>query len=284
MHADFVHPTFLGLEGAYTDASIVILGCPMDDTSSYRPGSRFAPRAIREGSQAIETYSPILNADLEEVPLSDLGDLDIPLGNKERAMDLIARTARQIFSDGKMPLSIGGEHLISLPLIRACRERYPELKVLQLDAHADMRENYLGEPLSHATVMRRVIDVIGPGNLCQVGIRSGTREEFALMKDIGSIYGWNQEEISRVREALHGAPCYISLDFDILDPGIFPATGAPEPGGLTFAQVAETLYALKGINVVGIDVNEYNPLLDPSGHCSITAAKFIRELILLFAP
>ncbi|MGA1843020.1 MAG: agmatinase [bacterium] len=282
MHADFVQPTFLGLGGAYTHASVVILGCPMDDTSSYRPGSRFAPRAVRDGSLAVETYSPALHADLEEVPLSDLGDLDIPIGNKERALELIARTARRIFSDGKMPLSIGGEHLVSLPLIRECTGHHPGLKVLQLDAHADMRDDYQGERLSHATVMRRITEIIGQGNLCQVGIRSGTRDEFAFMKGIGSLYGWDPGEISRVRTALNGSPCYISLDLDILDPGIFPATGAPEPGGLTFTQLAETLYALKGLRVVGIDVNEYNPLLDHSGHCSITAAKLIRELILLF--
>jgi agmatinase len=254
----------------------------MDTTSSYRPGSRFAPRAIREGSIAIETYSPSLKSDLQGIPLNDIGDLDLTIGNKEKAMDQIALAAKKILSDRKAIVSLGGEHLISLPLITEFKSIYPDLKVLQLDAHADMRDEYQSESLSHATVMRRVIDVIGSKHLYQIGIRSGTKQEYTFMENIGSLYGWSQDELSRVIRSVGNVPCYLSLDLDILDPGIFPATGVPEPGGLTFDQVLDILFYFKDLNIVGIDVTEYNPLMDTTGHCSITVAKLIREMILLF--
>jgi agmatinase len=283
MCPEFVRPTFLGIGVPYEQAMIVLMGCPMDDTASYRPGSRFAPKAIRDASVALETYSPALRSDLLETAFCDMGDLDIAYGRKEKAMDQIADAAKEILSDRKLLISMGGEHLISLPLITESARLHPDLKVVHLDAHADMREEYQGETLSHATVMRRALDVVGAQNLYQTGIRSGTREEFELMEKIGSLHGWSTDCVAHMINSIGSSPCYISLDLDILDPGVFPAIGVPEPGGLTFKQVMDVLYQCKDLRVVGIDLVEYNPLFDPSGHCSVTAAKIARELLLLFA-
>lgn len=211
-----------------------------------------------------------------------MGDLDLTIGNKKKAIDQIARTIKEILSDRKMILSMGGEHLISLPIITEFNNIYPDLKVVHLDAHADMRDEYQTETLSHATVMRRVLDVVGSKNIYQIGIRSGTKEEFTLMEDIDSLYGWDKEALSCLIRSVGDMPCYLSLDLDILDPGIFPAIGVPEPGGLIFNQIIDILFSFKALNVVGMDVTEYNPLMDTSGHCSVTVAKLIREMILLF--
>lgn len=278
----FISPAFLGLNAPYDNTKSVLIGCPMDDTSSYRPGSRFGPRAIRNNSLVLETYSPSIGADLQEIPFTDMGDLDLPFGKKERAIEQIAQAAANISGNQKRIVAIGGEHLISLPLITEHYKTHKGLKIIHLDAHADLRDEYQGEILSHATVMKRVLDIVGGKNLYQVGIRSGTKKEFTLMKEIRSLYGCDEPEIRRLKKSIKHSPCYISVDLDILDPGIFPATGTPEPGGLSFNKLLKIIYALKGLNVIGVDVVEYNPLLDPSFHCAVAAAKLIREMLLLF--
>ncbi|MBN2373403.1 agmatinase [bacterium] len=282
MRPNFVNPTFMGLQTPYNQAKAVLIGCTMDDTSSFRPGSRFAPNNIRCNSIAIESYSPALGSDLEDIPIADLGDIDLPCGKKERSLDKIAQTAGDILADKKFLVAIGGEHLISLPLITEQNKIHHSLNVIHLDAHSDLRDEYQGETLSHATVMKRVMEIIGPKNLYQIGIRSGTKNEFDLMNDMGSLYGYEEQDLARMKYSVGTSPCYISLDLDILDPGIFPATGTPEPGGINFNQLINILYYMKDLNVIGIDVVEYNPLLDLCGQCSIIAAKLIREMILVF--
>ncbi len=263
--------------------AVVILGLPFDGTCSFRPGSRFAPAALREVSLALETYSPVQDRDLEDLDLGDLGDLELPFGNVERCLELIHRAAVPIFASPARPLFVGGEHLVSLPLIQAAAARHPDLAVIHFDAHADLRPEYLGETLSHATVMRRVAEEISPEDLYQFGIRSGTREEYDYGRARTNFYPGGLEAAPRVLAGLRGRPLYLSLDLDVLDPAYFPGTGTPEPGGVTFADLHQALLAFAGHRVVGVDIVELSPPSDPAGIATITAAKVARELLLLSA-
>ncbi len=291
MEVRFNRLHFLNANAEYPAASLVLLGCPFDGTASYQPGSRFAPNAIREASQAIESYSPDQDKDLSSIALCDLGDLELPFGNTPIILDLINQAIDQVLNDRKVPITIGGEHLITLPVITAFKKYYPDLMVVHIDAHSDLREEYLGERLSHSTVMRRVLEVIGESNLIQVGIRSGTQEEFLLARQIGCQYKINQGDLkgsdlsgdfADIAQKVQGKPLYISLDLDVLDPSVLPGTGTPEPGGLTFAQLIQVLYTLRAGNVVGMDVVELLPYQTPHQVSSIVAAKIIRESILLY--
>lgn len=304
MEVRFNRLHFLNANAEYPAASLVLLGCPFDGTASYQPGSRFAPNAIREASQAIESYSPEQDKDLSSIALCDLGDLELPFGNTPIILDLINQAIDQVLNDRKVPITIGGEHLITLPVITAFKKYYPDLMVVHIDAHSDLREEYLGERLSHSTVMRRVLEVIGESNLIQVGIRSGTQEEFLLARQIGCQYKINQidcqyktnqidcqyktnqsdlrGDLADIAQKVQGKPLYISLDLDVLDPSVLPGTGTPEPGGLTFAQLIQVLYTLRAGNVVGMDVVELLPYQTPHQVSSIVAAKIIRESILLY--
>jgi len=291
MEVRFNHLRFLNANAGYPAASLVLLGCPFDGTASYQPGSRFAPNAIREASQAIESYSPDQDKDLSGIALCDLGDLELPFGNTPIILDLINQAIDKVLNDRKIPITMGGEHLIALPVITAFKKYYPDLMVVHIDAHSDIREEYLGERLSHSTVMRRVLEVIGESSLIQVGIRSGTQEEFLLARQIGCQYKTNQcnlrgsdlrGDFADIAQKIQGRPLYISLDLDVLDPSVLPGTGTPEPGGLTFAQLIRILYTLRAENVVGMDVVELLPYQTPHQVSSIVAAKIIRESILLY--
>ena len=283
MKIKFNHLHFLGATSAYSSAKVVLCGCPFDGTTTYLPGSRFAPNAIREASDVLETYSPILNRDLSEIPLCDLGDLELPFGNTPRILNLIKKAISNILNDGKIPLIMGGEHLITYPIISAYTKYYPNLSVIQLDAHADLRENYLGEKLSHSTVMRRIVETVGGSNLIQLGIRSGTQEEFDFARQIGSLYDLNNDQLNVIKNQIEGKEIYISIDLDILDPSIMPGTGTPEPGGLDFEKLIEILTFFKEANVVGMDIVELLPQKSSNQiSSSIVAAKIIRESLLLY--
>lgn len=271
---------FMGADCPWEDAKWVLVGLPYDGTCSYRPGARFAPNAIREASWGLETYSPCLDRDLEEVRYADAGNLDLPFGNREVVLDRIHQATQWILAQRKGWIGIGGEHLITLPAIQAHLAHYPNLALLHFDAHADLRENYLGESLSHAAVMRRVIELIGPERYAQVGIRSGTREEWRWMRTHQTLLQ-TPGDLSRKLTLWGGRPIFLTIDLDVLDPGIFPGTGTPEPGGLTFTELQDWLYCLKGLPIIGFDVVELSPPYDPSGVSSITAAKVIRECLLL---
>ena len=279
---NFDHLHFLGATSDYSSAKVILLGCPFDGTSSYLPGSRFAPNSIREASDGLETYSPIQNRDLSEIFLCDLGDLQLPFGNTPRILDIIEEAISTILNDSKIPFIMGGEHLISFPIIAAFTKHYSNLMVIQLDAHADLRDNYLGEKLSHSTVMRRVIEKIGDSNLIQLGIRSGTKEEFGFAQKIGSLYGINNYELDEIKNKIKGKDIYISIDLDVLDPSILPGTGTPEPGGLKFNELINILPFFKTANVVGMDVVELLPQTTSNKISSIVAAKIIRESLLLY--
>src|SRR4030042_1712722 len=279
MYLQFTSRTFLAADFPYDESLAVIIGCPLDISSSFRPGTRFAPQAIRDASWGLETYSPRLDRDLEDLKICDVGDISLPQGNLEGALEVIQGSMTAIMGDQKFPILLGGEHLISLPIVKELTRHHHNLVVIQLDAHADFRQEYLGEPLSHATVMRRIADILGGENVCQLGIRSGTREEMRSARAMGSL-----SEVGETLRRAAGRPVYLTVDLDLLDRGIAPGVGTPEPGGLTFDEVISLISQLSPLHVVGFDVVELSPPYDPTQQSAMAAAKLIRELILQFYP
>lgn len=273
---------FIACDAPKEEAEIVLFGAPYDGTSSFRPGSRFAPSRVRIDSYGLETYSPFLDRDLEDKSIHDWGDLSFPFGNREQVLDTIYQAVQGILGKHQKPLMIGGEHLVTLPAIRAMMEQYPDLVVFHLDAHTDLRTEYMGEPFSHATVIRNVWDLLGDGRIFQFGIRSGLREEFQWAK-AGHTF-MNPFGFERLEEAIQmvqGRPVYLTIDLDVLDPSIFPGTGTPEPGGITFKELMTILQRLTPLNLVGADVVELAPDYDPTGVSIAVACKVIREVLLL---
>ena len=277
---DFLQNRFLSADLSYDQCEICIVGLPYDGTSSYRPGSRFGPNAIRKASWGMETYSPNLHRDLGDLKICDLGDLEIPFGNREMALSKIREMIQKIIDDGKYPVLLGGEHLITLPIVEGFRSRFDDLTVIQLDAHADLRDEYLGETISHSTVMRRVLEVVGAGKVFQFGVRSASKEEFSYANSIGSLYEFGEDGFHRALRSIGDKPLYISLDLDVLDPGILPGTGNPEPGGIEFNEMICGLKILGKARVIGFDIVELSPNHDPSEVSSIVTSKLVREMIL----
>lgn len=272
--------TFLGCDKEFEDARIVIFGAPFDSTTSYRPGTRFASRTMRAESYGLETYSPYQNLDLEDTAVFDGGDLELCFGDTNMALDDITAYTQQILDSGKLPLMIGGEHLVTLGTVRAVAKKYPDLHIIHFDAHADLRDDYLGAKLSHATVLHRVWDIVGDGRIYQFGIRSGERAEFAWGKEHVITHKFDFEGLEQVIEKLKGKPVYFTLDLDVLDPSCFPGTGTPEAGGVTFLQLLEAILKVGELDIVGCDINELSPLLDASGASTAVALKVLRELLL----
>ena len=273
---------FIGCNAKYDDAKIVILGVPYDSTTSNRPGTRFGPSAVRADSHGLETYSPYQDLDLEDVSVYDAGELELSFGRPEPVLDMIEAAAAQILADGKLPLMLGGEHLVTLGAVRAAAKKHPNLHIIHLDAHTDLREDYMGESLSHATVLRRCHDILGDGRIFQFGIRSGTREEFEWAKNGRHVrlQKFNLDGLKEVVKSLADAPVYFTLDLDVLDPSAFPGTGTPEAGGISFMDLLGAIVKLKHLNVVGCDMVELAPNLDTSGISTAMACKALRELLL----
>lgn len=272
--------SFIGCDCPYEEADVIIYGAPFDSTTSFRPGTRFGSKAMRSDSFGIETYSPYQDLDLEDYNVCDLGDLELPFGNSPRVLEQLYDTAKEILADGKIPFMIGGEHLASLGPIKAAAEQYPDLHIIHFDAHTDLREHYLGETLSHATVMRRAWDILGDGRLFQFGIRSGERQEFYWAKEHTFLNKFNFNHLDEVVEQLKGKPVYFSIDLDVLDPSVFPGTGTPEAGGVTFMELLEAMKLVGSLNIVGMDVMELAPIYDQSGASTAVACKTARELML----
>jgi len=272
--------TFLGCDNEYGESKIVLFGAPFDSTTSYRPGTRFASKTMRSESFGLETYSPYQDRDLEDIPVFDGGDLELCFGNTEKALSQIEAFSEQIFADGKIPCMIGGEHLVTLGAMRAAVKRYPNLRVVHFDAHADLRDEYLGEPLSHAAVLHRVWELVGDGKIFQFGIRSGDRSEFLWGKNHVNTQKFNFDGLEQTVEKLRGEPVYFTIDLDVLDPSVFPGTGTPEPGGVTFLQLLEAAIKVSGLNIVGFDLVELSPVYDQSGVSTAVACKMLRELLL----
>jgi len=257
-----------------------LLGCPYDGTVSFRPGARFGPAAIRAASGGIELYSWSQRSDLESLEFTDRGDVELPLGAAERALERIHAQAREIWRGGARVFGLGGEHLVTLPLVQAALERHADLVVVQLDAHADLRADYLGQRLSHACVMRRVVEQIGAERLVQLGIRSGTGEEHSFAEHNGTLGSIDAAGLAALRRRIGLAPVYLTLDLDVLDPAYLPGTGTPEAGGWSAAQLLQVLGELGELRVVAADVVELAPQLDPSGCSAVAAAKLVREMLL----
>lgn len=269
--------TFIGCDNEYDDSKIVIFGAPFDSTTSYRPGTRFASRTMRAESYGLETYSPYQNLDLEDYAVFDAGDPELCFGDAELALNDIMDITRTILNDGKLPMMIGGEHLVTLGAVRAVAEKYPDLHIIHFDAHADLRDDYLGAKLSHASVLHRCWDIVGDGKIFQFGIRSGDRSEFEWGKNHVTTHLFDFETLDKVIEQLGDKPVYFTLDLDVLDPSIFPGTGTPEAGGATFKELLEAVLKLGKLNIVGTDINELSPPLDTSGASTAVALKIWRE-------
>ena len=270
---------FMAARPVVDQARVVLFGCPFDGTSSYRPGSRFAPAAIRTVSDGIETYCPILRADLEDANFADAGDLLLPFGDIAKALDATHEMALGLYRKGQIPAALGGEHLLTLPLYRAAVETHPNVVIVQFDAHLDMRNNYLGVELSHATVMRRISDIVNPSRILQVGQRSGTREEYQFSESLGLIRA-STVSAGEIRNWVGDRPLYVTVDLDVLDPSVLPGTGTPEPGGVSFQTLQTWLTGLAGCHWIGWDVMELSPALDVSQVSSIVSAKIVRTMIL----
>jgi len=282
MDLPFIEQTFISSRASFDKGKIVILGCPYDGSASFRPGARFGPSAIRKASWGIETYSPYFRWDLTQLSIHDMGDLELPQGEKKKSLDLIKKAIRKILSKNKFPIPLGGDHLLTLPIIEEIIQVYPNLHLLHLDAHADLRGDYLGETLSHSTVMRRVGDRLGKGKLFQIGIRSGTEEEFKLAKERRSIVSSDKRSLGEMVNRLGSRPVYVTLDLDLFDPSLLPGVGTPEPGGLTFQEFISMLKVLRSLHVIGFDLVELTPDYDPTQISSVTAAVVLREMILAF--
>lgn len=274
---------FQSCTGEYNESNVVIFSSPMDATCSYRPGTRFAGPAIRTESIGLEWYSPYMNMDLKDYKTCDIGDLDLPMGDVEADLKVISKTTQKILADQKKVMMIGGEHLVTLGTIREYIKKYPDLHIIHFDAHTDLREEFLGRKLSHATVLRKCYDLLGDGRIYQFGIRSGDREEFEWA-DKGHVIQrrFDLEGLNDCIAKIKDKPVYITIDLDVLDPSVFPGTGTPEAGGITYKELEQAILDMRGLNnIVGADIVELSPHYDPSGVSTAVACKVLRELVLL---
>ncbi len=274
--------TFIGCDSEYEKSKIVLFGAPFDSTTSYRPGARFGPSAMRHESFGLETYSPYQNADLTDHCVFDAGDLELCFGDSESALRDIQNTAKTVLKDGKLPLLLGGEHLVTLGNVRAVYEKYPELCIIHFDAHADLRDHYLGVTLSHACVMRRCHELLGDGKIHQFCIRSGERNEFDFAAFHTDMHKFSFDSLDEVADTLkaNNTPVYFTIDLDCLDPSAFPGTGTPEAGGISFNELLKAIMTVSKCHIVGADITELAPMLDHSGASTAAACKVLRELML----
>ena len=274
--------TFIGCDASYEDARIVLFGAPFDSTTSFRPGTRFAPHAIRSESFGLETYSPWLDRDLEDISVFDSGDIELCIGSADKALDQISDRTATILKDGKIPFMIGGEHLVTLGAFREVFKKYPNVHIIHFDAHTDLRDDYLDVKLSHACVIRRCHDLVGDGRIHQFGIRSGERAEWRWAREGHTdLHPFSFDGLAETVKGLGNVPVYFTIDLDVMDPSVFPGTGTPEYGGVTFMQLFEALKTVcGGCDIVGLDVNELCPPYDQTGASTAAACKIIRELLL----
>jgi agmatinase len=275
---------FIKSHPSFEESQVVLYGMPMDWTVSYRPGSRFGPARIREVSIGLEEYSAYLDRELEEVKYFDAGDIPLPFGNPQRSIDMIEEYVDSILAAGKFPLGMGGEHLVSWPVMKAMYKKYPDLAIIHFDAHTDLREEYEGEPLSHSTPIRKIAEHIGPKNVYSFGIRSGMKEEFEWAKQNGMHISKFEvlEPLKEILPTLARRPVYVTIDIDVLDPAHAPGTGTVDCGGITSKELLASIHAIarSEVNVVGGDLVEVAPIYDPSEQTANTASKLIREMIL----
>ena len=277
--------TFIGCESSFAQASVVLYGAPFDSTTSFRPGARFGPSAMRHESFGLETYSPYQDKDLMDIRVFDSGDLELCFGSSELTLSDIENRTKEILKAAKLPVLLGGEHLVTLAAVRAVFHEYPDLHIIHFDAHADLRDDYLGTKLSHACVLRRCHELLGDNRIHQFCIRSGEREEFQFAAQHTDFHPFTfdglKETVQELKEKK--VPVYFTIDLDCLDPSAFPGTGTPEAGGVSFLQLLDAIRTVAQANIVGADLNELAPMLDVSGVSTATACKVLRELLLAIA-
>ena len=277
--------TFIGCESSFEQASVVLYGAPFDSTTSFRPGARFGPSAIRHESFGLETYSPYEDKDLMDIRVFDSGDLELCFGSSELALSDIENRTKEILKAAKLPVLLGGEHLVTLAAVRAVFHEYPDLHIIHFDAHADLRDDYLGTKLSHACVLRRCHELLGDNRIHQFCIRSGEREEFQFAAQHTDFHPFTFDGLKETVQELKEKkiPVYFTIDLDCLDPSAFPGTGTPEAGGVSFLELLDAIRTVAQANIVGADLNELAPMLDVSGVSTATACKVLRELLLAIA-
>ena len=271
---------FMGSRREPAGCRVGLFGVPYDGTTSFRPGTRFGPAAIRDVSNGLETYCPQLDLDLEDLAFADLGAVDIPFGAPEPVLEAVRDSTQAVLNRGLRPLMLGGEHSITAGAVAAVARRHPDLVLVQLDAHADLRDSWLGSHHSHACAMRRCLEVLPSQQLFQLSIRSGTRVEFEELHSSGRLMA-DVEALATALEPLRGRPLYLTVDLDWFDPAVLPGTGTPEPGGYLWSDFAALVDVLRRHQLVAADVVELAPQLDPSGVSSVLAAKVTRSLLLL---
>ena len=272
---------FIASKDDFDSAKTVLIGIPFDGTSSFKSGSRFAPNSIRIFSDVLETYSPVFDKDIENINFYDFGDIFVTVNNFLKLSEKVEQIYSDILENSKKVISLGGEHLISLPVISTYKKYFEDIKVIHIDAHADLRDKYLSEKYSHATVMRRISEIVGYENIYQFGIRSGTESEFLFARNNLNFFPFEVEWQEKISEKLKSEKIYVSIDLDVLDPSVFPGTGTPEPGGITYKDLEKFLKNLYNLDIIGADVVELLPDNDNSGVSSIVAAKVVRELLIL---
>ena len=277
--------TFIGCESSFEQASVVLYGAPFDSTTSFRPGARFGPSAIRHESFGLETYSPYQDKDLMDIRVFDSGDLELCFGSSELALSDIENRTKEILKAAKLPVLLGGEHLVTLAAVRAVFHEYPDLHIIHFDAHADLRDDYLGTKLSHACVLRRCHELLGDNRIHQFCIRSGKQEEFQFAAQHTDFHPFTFDGLKETVQELKEKkiPVYFTIDLDCLDPSAFPGTGTPEAGGVSFLELLDAIRTVAQANIVGADLNELAPMLDVSGVSTATACKVLRELLLAIA-
>lgn len=278
-------PTFMSMEDDYNESKLIVFGAGFDGTTSNRPGTRFASSSMRPEFYGLETYSPILDLDMDDYKICDIGDLELSIGNTDKVLDEIYKGTKSIVDDGKVPFMIGGEHLVTLPSFKAVYEKYNDIYVLHFDAHTDLRDEYNNNKNSHATVIKRIWDIVGDGKIFQFGIRSGTKEEFdfALKEKHTYMETHTINTFLDIVKSLEDKNVYLTIDLDVLDPSIFPGTGTPEPGGISYREFEEVFKVLKNsnINLVGLDIVELSPDYDNTNVSTVVACKILRELALI---
>ena len=272
---------YMGARRDPNGCKVGLFGVPYDGTTSFRPGTRFGPSAVRDVSTGLETYCPQLDLDLEAMAYADLGAVEIPFGAPEPVLEAVHQATIEVLGLQLKPLMLGGEHSISSGAVAAVAKQHPDLALVQLDAHADLRDEWLGSRYSHACAMRRCLEVLPSRELLQIAIRSGTKDEFLELHSSDRLVPFDQM-VSRL-QSLRGQPLYLTVDLDWFDPAVMPGTGTPEPGGFLWQHFAELVSELRHHQLVGADVVELAPQLDPSGISSVLAAKVTRSLLLLMA-
>ncbi|MCL1990302.1 MAG: agmatinase [Defluviitaleaceae bacterium] len=283
---NFSNPAqFLGMETPYEASKVVVFGAPFDGTTSNKAGTKFAANAMRLESEGLETYSPLLDLDLEAALVYDAGNIELSYGVTTRVMSELEAATSRLLADGKIPLMIGGEHLVSYPVVKAIAKLHPDVHIIHLDAHTDLRDEFGGSPLSHATVLKRIWDLLGDGRIFQFGIRSGTKAEFDFARQAGHTYleAFRLQTVGHVLEQLSGKKVYVTIDLDVLDPSMMSGTGTPEAGGITYRELESFFLLLRDahVDIVGADVVELSPGHDPSGVSTATACKVLREMALI---